>query len=326
MSLDFSSNERLSATIASIVRGGAPLLAGALCLCAASCAEVTQDEPESQLGGNATGVAGGAGSGLGGSGLGSAGQGGTGLLPLGGSSGRGGASAGGTSNVAGTPGSSVGGAGNGGGSSTPGGSGGASGSAGQGGSAPDLGPQFPSGTELLREDFESDDVSRWTLAGGSWARTLDAETNSNVFSQSEDSSSDVLLAVSGDVSWRDVRVEADFRVLAFNGSSSSYMAGICVRLTDADNFYLVGLRGDSNQHFGIRRFGSSNTNLNQSEVAGEENVWYHLRVDAFGNTLSVYVDDALVVEQTDAEHPVGGIGLCTARATAVFDNVVVSAP
>ena len=132
--------------------------------------------------------------------------------------------------------------------------------------------------------------------------------------------------MSGDVTWRDVRVEADFKVLAFNGSSSSYMAGICVRLTDEENFYLVGLRGDSNQRFGIRRFGGSNTNLNQSDVSGEENVWYRLRVDAIGGTLSVYVDDALVVEQADAEHPAGGIGLCTARATAVFDNILVTAP
>jgi hypothetical protein len=299
--------------VPNVVTRPAGFAAGLLLVLGAGCAEVTQEEPESQrgVGGSPTGSAG-----LGGTG---AGQAGTGLSPLP-SAGSGGNPAGSAGNAGTSSGS--------GGSGAQGGSGlGSSGSAGQGGSVADPGPQFPSGTELFREDFESEDVSRWNLAGGTWARTLDAETNSNVFSQSEDGPSDTLLAVAGEVTWRDVRVEADFKVLAFNGSSSSYMAGLCVRLTDAENFYLVGLRGDSDQHIGIRLFGDSNGNLEQSEeFSGVENEWYRLRVDAIGSTLSVFIDGELVVEQTDAEHPAGGIGLCTARASAVFDNILVTAP
>jgi hypothetical protein len=314
--MDFFSRKRQSPRLnaPNVARRQAGFATGLLLALGVGCAEVTQEEPESQRdglgGGSPTGSAG-----LGGTG---AGQGGTGLSPLpsGGSGG--------------TPAGSSGNAGSGGapGSGAQGGSGlGSSGSAGQAGSVADPGPQFPSGTELFREDFESEDVSRWNLAGGTWARMLDAETNSNVFSQSEDGPSDTLLAVAGDATWRDVRVEADFKVLAFNGSSSSYMAGICVRLTDAENFYLVGLRGDSDQHIGVRIFGDSNSNLEQSEdFSGVENEWYRLRVDAIGSTLSVFIDGELVVEQTDAEHPAGGIGLCTARATAVFDNILVTAP
>jgi hypothetical protein len=317
--MDFFSRKRQSPRFRapSVARRQAGFAAGLLLMLGAGCAEVTQEEPESQrdgFGGNPTGSAG-----LGGTGV---GQGGTGRLPS--PSGGSGGTPAGTSGNAGT--SSGSGAAP--GSGAQGGSAaGSSGSAGQAGSASEPGPQFPSGTELFREDFESEDVSRWNLAGGTWARTLDAETNSNVFSQSEDGPSDTLLAVAGDVTWRDVRVEADFKVLAFNGSSSSYMAGICVRLTDAENFYLVGLRGDSDQHIGIRVFGDSNSNLEQSEeFSGVENEWYRLRVDAIGSTLSVFIDGELVVEQTDAEHPAGGIGLCTARATAVFDNILVTAP
>lgn len=297
----------------------ASFAAGLVLVVGIGCAEVTQEEPESQLGsrgGSPTGSAG-----VGGTGV---GQGGTGLLPSP-SAGSGGASAGGSGNAGTSSGSGSGAAP---GSGAQGGSGlGSSGSAGQGGSVAGPGPQFPSGTELFREDFESEDVSRWNLAGGTWARTLDPETNSNVFSQSDDQPSDTLLAVAGDVSWRDVRIEADFKVLAFNGSSSSYMAGICARLTDAETFYLVGLRGDSNQHIGIRLFGDNNTTLSESEeFSGVENQWYRLRVDAIGSALSVFVDDELVLEQTDAEHPAGGIGLCTTRATAAFDNILVTAP
>jgi hypothetical protein len=317
--MDFFNRKRQNprVRVPNVTMRPAGFVAGLLLVLGAGCAEVTQEEPESQrggVGGSPTGSAG-----LGGAG---AGRGGTGLSPL--PSGGAGGPALGSSGNAGTSSGSGGAPGSG----AQGGSGpGSSGSAGQAGSAAEPGPQFPSGTELFREDFESEDVSRWTLAGGTWARTLDAETNSNVFSQSEDGPSDTLLAVAGDATWRDVRVEADFKVLAFNGSSSSYMAGICVRLTDAENFYLVGLRGDSDQRIGIRIFGDSNSNLEQSEeFSGVENEWYRLRVDAIGSTLSVFIDGELVVEQTDAEHPAGGIGLCTARATAVFDNILVTAP
>lgn len=316
--MDFFSRKRQSPRVPRPYVAGrqASFAAGLALLLGVGCAEVTQEEPESQRGplggGNPTGSAG-----LGGT---ATGQGGTGLLPLP-SGGSGGASSGGAGRSGSNPGGAPG-------SGAQGGSGlGSSGSTGLGGSTADPGPQFPSGTELFREDFESEDVSRWNLAGGTWARTLDAETNSNVFSQSDDQPSDTLLAVAGDVSWRDVRVEADFKVLAFNGSSSSYMAGVCLRLTDGENFYLVGLRGDSNQHMGIRLFGDNNTTLSESEeFSGVENQWYRLRVDAIGSTLSVFVDDELVLEQTDAEHPAGGIGLCTTRATAVFDNILVTAP
>lgn len=317
--MDFFSRKRQSPRFQapSVARREAGFAAGLLLMLGAGCAEVTQEEPESQrdgFGGSPTGSAG-----LGGTGV---GQGGTGRLPS--PSGGSGGTPAGTSGNAGTSSGSGGAPGSG---AQGGSAAGSSGSAGQAGSASEPGSQFPSGTELFREDFESEDVSRWNLAGGTWARTLDAETNSNVFSQSEDGPSDTLLAVAGDVTWRDVRVEADFKVLAFNGSSSSYMAGICVRLTDAENFYLVGLRGDSDQHIGIRVFGDSNSNLEQSEeFSGVENEWYRLRVDAIGSTLSVFIDGELVVEQTDAEHPAGGIGLCTARATAVFDNILVTAP
>lgn len=343
MNLYFSSQQTVSTRVP---RGRASFVAVGSCLVAAmGCAVVTQEEPDSLIGvpgggGNPTASAGSTGAGRGGGGLlptggvGGSGLAGSGLAGSGlGGSGLGGSGAGGRGSAGSTGSVGSGGAfGGSGPSGAPGGGagqaagGGGAGTAGQGGTTPDPGPQFPSGTELFRDDFESADVSRWALDEGTWARTVDAETGSNVFAQSDTSPSNAVLAVSGDVTWRDVRVEADFKVLAFNGSSSSYLAGLCVRLTDAESFYLVGLRSDGNQNVGIRKFGSSNTNLSQSEFSGTENVWYHLQVDAIGGTLSVYVDDELVLEQTDAEHAVGGIGLCTVRASAVFDNILVTAP
>jgi pectate lyase len=164
----------------------------------------------------------------------------------------------------------------------------------------------------------------WAPSGGTWAVSLDAETNSNVYGQSTNSSSTAFVSANGDVTWRDVRVELDFKVLDFNGSSSSYVAGACVRVSDGENFYLAGLRSDG--RVGVRRFGSSNNNLDSSDAIATANVWYHLRVDAIGSNLTVFLDGMQVLAMTDTSHATGGVGVCTAHASAVFDNIVVTAP
>jgi len=193
----------------------------------------------------------------------------------------------------------------------------------------DAGPQFPSGTLLLQENFENFSASAgaWASSQGStWAVQTDPTLVSNVYTQSETTSSSPDLATTGDVSWRDVVVEADMEILAFNGSSSSYMAGLCVRVRDAQNFYLIGVR--SNDHkVGLRRYANGGTNLVQSDFdQGTTGRWYHLRVEAIGSTLSAYLDDALMFSETDTTHASGGVALCTVRATASFDNVRVTAP
>jgi hypothetical protein len=124
-----------------------------------------------------------------------------------------------------------------------------------------------------------------------------------------------------------VVLEADFKIVAFNGSSSTYMAGLCVRVRDEENFYFLGIRSNDGT-VGLRRFSSGgNNNLEESSFdLGTTGVWYHMRVEAIESTITTYLDDELVLSVTDTEHPNGGIGLCTVRASAVFDNVVVTAP
>jgi hypothetical protein len=278
----------------------------------AACATVVFEEPPSNIdegGGGGTGP------------VGSAGQGGSGSIAQGGNTAaQGGRS--GTGGAMGAAGSLI---------STPqGGSGsvslGGTGNLAQGGSSstPPPDPQFPSGMELLRDDFESG-VDGWTPGGGTWALSLDTETNSNVYGQTMNTNGTAFVSANGDATWRDVRIELDFKVLDFNGSSTSYVAGACVRVSDAANFYLAGLRSDG--RFGVRRFGDSNNNLDSSDdldaVAGQ---WYHLRVDAIGSTLTLFLDGTQVVTMTDTSHAAGGVGVCTAHASAVFDNIVVTAP
>jgi len=202
------------------------------------------------------------------------------------------------------------------------------GGAGSAGVTQDAGPQFPSGMLLLQENFENfQSAQGWATSMGSvWAVATDAELVSNVYTQTETASSSPNLATAGNVAWRDVVVEADMKILSFNGSSSSYMAGLCVRVRDAQNFYLVGIRSNDDK-LGLRRYAGGGTNLVQSSFdLGMTGVWYHLKVEVVGSTISAFLDDALMFSASDTTHANGGIALCTVRATASFDNVRVTAP
>jgi hypothetical protein len=193
----------------------------------------------------------------------------------------------------------------------------------------DAGPQFVPGTPLLQENFETfqGQASGWGTSPGSvWQVQTDAQLVSNVYTQSEATSSTPALASAGEAGWRDVVLEADLKILAFNGSSSSYMAGLCVRVKDPQNFYLIGVRSNDGK-LGLRRYAGGGTNLVQSDFdEGTTGVWYHLKVEAIGSTLTAYLDGTLMFSETDDTHDSGGIALCTVRASASFDNVSVSAP
>jgi hypothetical protein len=200
--------------------------------------------------------------------------------------------------------------------------------AGSGGGAA-VQPQDAGPPPALQENFENFAASsaNWVPSTGStWEVRTDAELASNVYTQTETMSSGPHLVVAGNAAWRDVVVEADVRIIDFNGSSSSYMAGLCVRVQDAESFYLVGVRSNDGK-LGLRRYADGGTNLVQSEYEdGAEGVWYHLRVEAIGAQITAYLDGDLMFSETDATLENGGIALCTVRASASFDNVSVTAP
>ena len=111
------------------------------------------------------------------------------------------------------------------------------------------------GMVLLEENFENfaASASAWTsVEGSAWEVQTDSELVSNVYTQTETTRSQPNLSVAGAASWRDVIVEADVLIRSFNGSSSSYMAGLCVRVQDAESFYLVGIRSNDGK-LGLRR-------------------------------------------------------------------------
>jgi pectate lyase len=183
---------------------------------------------------------------------------------------------------------------------------------------------------LFTEDFEdfANGAQRWSASAGSaWAVQTDPGRASNVYAQTETDSNQPQLTTAGDLAWRDVSLQADVQIVDFNGSSSSYMAGICLRVRDANDFYLIGIRSNDGK-LGLRRYANGGTNLVQSTDfdSGTTGVWYTLRADVVGSTITAYLNGTQMFSTTDSTLASGNIGLCTVRASALFDNVTVRAP
>jgi hypothetical protein len=244
-------------------------------------------------------------------GAGGAGQGGATLL------GSGGSGAGGRSGVGGS------GAG---GRTAAGGASGAAGATGAGG-ATASGGGTGTGTVLFSDDFEGGAPSQWFLSdstGMIGVASIKAD-GSNVYDL-DVSMSKVFLAAAGNVAWTDVVVQARVKIISFNGSSSSYYAGICARVQDAMNYYCGILRSDGK--LSVRgEIGGSGSTLGSAVSAGiTTGTWYTVKLQASGSTLTFYVNGTLMDTVTDTSLATGGIALAVDNGDAEFDDVRVTVP
>ena len=142
----------------------------------------------------------------------------------------------------------------------------------------------------------------------------------------------MFLAAAGDVSWTNVSVQARIKVLSFNGSSSSYYAGVCARVEDADNYYCVTLRSDAKVAIRGDIGGSSNSLGSSVSYGVAAGTWYTVRLEVVGSTITASINGTPVLPKTgdpaisDASLATGGIALIVDNADAEFDDVSVSTP
>jgi hypothetical protein len=198
--------------------------------------------------------------------------------------------------------------------------GGISGSSGSGGSG---GARLPSGDLLFSDDFETSNAEDWIAnTQGDWSIVTD---ETNVYEQAT-MSNNFRVAVAGDAAWTDQVVEARVKVLSFGGGSTSYLVGVYARFQDLDNHYYVALREDGKVAIRMRLEGSSTTLGSAVEAGIVPGTWYEVRLEAVGSSLTAYLDGELKVTVTDGSISAGAVGLGSTNATAVFDDVAVSAP
>jgi hypothetical protein len=175
---------------------------------------------------------------------------------------------------------------------------------------------------LFSDDFEGTAKNWISVPSDGWSVVSDG---TKVFRQGT-LDNEFRVSSAGDAAWTDQAVEARVKVLAFTGSSTSYLAGVFVRFKDLDNHYFVALQSDGHVKIKKKSAGSSTSVSSQADATIAPGTWYTVKLAVKGSTLTAYLDGKEVLTATDADIPSGGFALGTKNATAEFDDVKVTTP
>lgn len=199
--------------------------------------------------------------------------------------------------------------------------------------APPIATTGESGDVLFSDDFEDGNDAGWVAdvadgddLVGNWA--VVATEEGQAYAQLDTSSSDESWSVGGSIEWTDVELSLRFRFTE-SDSIEDAIALIGVRFRDKDNYYYIEYGGDGELKLRKRVDGSepdlSSVDLERTAVAGE---WIALSFTARGSTLEARVDGELVGSSVvDADLTSGGIALGVRENAAVeFDDVQVTVP
>jgi hypothetical protein len=248
--------------------------------------------------------------------------------------GGGGPGAGGSPGTAGKPGS--------GGSPGVAGATGSAGHVGTGGSpgtggtvigpTPNFTDDFEHGNSWLSDSPTNTQLNPSSSPCGDWAVVTDPGVATNhVFQQrtAACSSSNPSWSANGNISWTDMKLKARVQFGADATTSTKITLG--VRFFDDRTNYFIEY--PLNGRIKIRsKTASSTTDVNSLAsnlaVAVLPGQWVTIALAVSGSTLSVYLNDSPtpVLTGTATVVTAGGIGLGVAQGTALFDDVVVTAP
>jgi hypothetical protein len=169
-----------------------------------------------------------------------------------------------------------------------------------------------------QDDFELGNAASWTPLAGSNFSVVTAGS-SRVYRQ---------MSLTGDagafatnINWTNQAIEADVKPTATNGADR--WVGLVVRRTDASNYYYATLR-QSNVLSLRKMVNGTYVSLASVAVPFTLNRNYRLRLEAVGTRLRAYIDGRLVAEASDTALTRGHAGVQMHKASADFDNVVLS--
>ncbi|RTE11494.1 DUF1080 domain-containing protein [Paenibacillus whitsoniae] len=172
--------------------------------------------------------------------------------------------------------------------------------------------------ELFSSDFNNGTAAGWTPTSGTWS------VQSGQYSGQAGSSNSYSIA--GDASWTDYTLEAKVNVT--NNINGNKDAGLLVRYTDADNYYLLLLK--NNDRSGrkmelIKSVAGVKTSLAFTNPSIAADTFYTYKIVLGGSHISVYQDGVLQFSVVDTSLANGKIGARTyANTKAYFDDVVVT--
>ncbi|WP_068502646.1 pectate lyase family protein [Paenibacillus kribbensis] len=185
-------------------------------------------------------------------------------------------------------------------------------------SLPLLGHAYADGSLQVSDNFEQGEAQGWTVDSGNWSVVKGGD--GFTYQQSGKSEG---RSVKGDASWTNYSVQADVYIDDFNGSNRVYVAG---RYTDAKNFYAASLYNKKGGALEIRKKvnGSMKTLATNKKYKLDTNTWYRVKLELSGSEIKMYVNDKLELTAKDSSLTAGAVGLVTSKASAQFDNVIVS--
>lgn len=169
---------------------------------------------------------------------------------------------------------------------------------------------------LFSADFESGSTSGWSKSGGDWSVITDG---SHVFDQSK-TSSDRAREFAGSDGWSNYSVQARVKPTAFG---SGGLVALAARVTSSTQMYRLALTGGNRVELQSMD-GSDVAVLAGASRTVSTGTWYTLRIDVNGNTISGYVDGALIGTASNSDYGSGQIGLFTGYASGRFDDVTVT--
>ena len=138
-----------------------------------------------------------------------------------------------------------------------------------------------------------------------------------------------ILSAAGNVAWTDVIVQARIKILSFNGTSSSYYAGLCARVADASDYYCVVLRDDGNLAIRGDIAGSSGSIGSSTSYGVVTGTWYTVELEVVGSTITASINGTVVLPKagssaiTDSSVTHGGIAVIVDDAVAAFDDATL---
>jgi pectate lyase len=185
-------------------------------------------------------------------------------------------------------------------------------------SLPLLGHAYADGNLQVSDNFEQGEAQGWTVDSGNWSVVKGGD--GFTYQQSGRSEG---RSVKGNAFWTNYSVQADVYVDDFNGSNRVYVAG---RYTDADNFYAASLYNKKGGVLEIRKKvnGSMKTLATNNKFKLDTHTWYRVKLELSGSEIKMYVNDKLELSAKDTSLTAGAVGLVTSKASAQFDNVIVS--
>jgi hypothetical protein len=183
---------------------------------------------------------------------------------------------------------------------------------------------------LFHEEFVAGQIGPWQMEGDALGRTsvineqLVLDLNAPNIMQ---------FASLPQPTFQDFVLEVEARPLS-GGQSNSY--GVLFRLQDPNQFYRFELTADGKYMLERRNADGTWTRFVKDWTAHEAiqpgtNVTNHIRVEAVGPAISVYVNDTLVQQVNDSSYASGQIALDAGTfgesiMQVAFDNVVVRLP